>query len=563
MDAREVKRLAASGEQFTVELKGETSAALSDGELVHAVVCLANAEGGTILVGIEDDGEITGARRRHGERTDPSRLAALIAARTQPPVRTEVTVVDVDDVDVVAVTVPAGGRLVGTTDGKYVRRAIGSDGRPECAPMHSAELLAAEIDRGARDFAALDVPEAEFTDLDPLEFDRIRRLVRETEGRGDPSLLELSDFDIAVALGCVSGTRRDPAIRAGALLLFGSEAALAKHIPTHEVAFQALRPDLTAEVNDFFCWPLLRVADELLSRFRARNTQDELQVGLLRVAVPAYPEASLREATMNALVHRDFTKLGSVHVQWYADRVEISNPGGFMPGLDPGNLLVAPPTPRNPLLADAFKRAGLVERTGRGVNLIFGGQARYGRALPDYHRSTREHVTVVIPGGPANLALVRFLTEESEAGRQMGFEQLLVLNELAHERRITTAEAATLLQEDTGSVRGVLNRMVDAGLLEARGERKGRVWMLAPALYEAIGEGSGYVRGRGFDAIQQEQMILQYVEAYGSITRGQAAELCRVKPEQARRVLKRLTERGDLGLVGEKRGARYERSPKL
>jgi len=104
---------------------------------------------------------------------------------------------------------------------------------------------------------------------------------------------------------------------------------------------------------------------------RAKRVQmAELMIGFLRVGVPDYPERAFREAVANALIHRDYTRLGAVHAQWYGDRIEVSNPGGFPEGVRPDNLLVTPPRPRNPLLADAFKRAGIVERTGCGIDTI-------------------------------------------------------------------------------------------------------------------------------------------------------------------------------------------------
>jgi ATP-dependent DNA helicase RecG len=170
------------------------------------------------------------------------------------------------------------------------------------------------------------------------------------------------------------------------------------------------------EKNEFFCWPLLRLVDELLPRFRARNREAELMVGMLRLGVPDYPEEALREGVANALVHRDTTRLGAVHVQWHEDRVEISNPGGFLEGVRLDNLLVTPRWPRNPLLADACRRAGLVERTARGIDTIFFEQLRNGRPAPSYDRSTANDVVLVLPGGEANLNFVR-LAEENLAGR--------------------------------------------------------------------------------------------------------------------------------------------------
>jgi len=82
---------------------------------------------------------------------------------------------------------------------------------------------------------------------------------------------------------------------------------------------------------------------------RAKRVQmAELMIGFLRVGVPDYPERAFREAVANALIHRDYTRLGAVHAQWYGDRIEVSNPGGFSEGVRPDNLLVTPPPSAQP-----------------------------------------------------------------------------------------------------------------------------------------------------------------------------------------------------------------------
>jgi ATP-dependent DNA helicase RecG len=559
MTEEELQELIEAGESFSVEFKGEERDPLNDRELIETVVCLANGDGGYLVVGVEDDRRVTGARPRHeAGTTDPDRLKALIANNTEPPVRVDVDALELAGFPVLVMSVPNEARVVGTREARYLRRALGGDGKPACIPFHAHEMLAREIERGAVDYAALDVPEASWEDLDPLEFERLRRLIDESEVRGDRALAELSDLEIAKALGVVTANGEIRSIRVGALLLFGRERSLRRFVPTHEVAFQHLR-GTEVEVNDFFRWPLFRVADELLTRFRARSQEQEIQVGLLRVGIPQYPEESFREAVANALVHRDYTRLGAVHVQWLDDRLEISNPGGLPAGITSENILVAPPRPRNPMLADAFKRAGLVERTGRGVNRIFEGQLRYGRAAPDYSRSTSEDVVVVLSGGEANLPLARFVVDQAQAGRPLTLEALIIVNEFVRERRMSTARAAQLLQRDESATRQLLNQMVDRGLLEARGEARGRTYHLSAASYRALGEEAAYVRVHGVEPLQQEQMILQFVDAHGRITRSQAAELCQLEPRQARAVLKRLVDRGEVRLVGQRRAAFYER----
>jgi ATP-dependent DNA helicase RecG len=428
--------------------------------------------------------------------------------------------------------------------------------------MFFHEMHARQADRGAEDYSALLIPDASWDDLDPLEFERFRRFIRESYGRGDTSLVNLPDVELAKALGAVQANHEVSAVRVLGLLLFGREEALRRLLPAHEVAFQVLAGQ-RVEVNDFFRWPLLRVMEELLARFRARNREEELMVGLLRVGVPDYSPVAFREGVANALIHRDYTRLGAVHVQWHDDRIEISNPGGFPEGVRLDNLLVTPPRPRNLLLADAFKRAGVVERTARGIDTIFFEQLRNGRPAPGYDRSNESSVVLVLPGGKANLDFVRLVVEESQADRILSLDDLLILNHLWFERRFTTADAARLIQKPEAEARSRLQRLVETGLVESRGERKGRFWYLSATAYRRLGQKAAYIRQRGFEPLQQEQMVLQYVEKHGRISRREAAELCKITGSQAYRLLDRLAEQGLIVREGERgRGVSYRRRQK-
>jgi len=335
------------------------------------------------------------------------------------------------------------------------------------------------------DYSAAVAEGATWDDLDLLEIERFRRFVRESGGRGDETLLKLSDEELAKALGAVDANHAVTRIRVLGLLLFGREASLRRFLPAHEVAFQVIRGG-RVKVNEFFRYPLLRVMEEVLLRFHARYCEEEIMMGLIRVGVPEYSEHVFREAVANALIHRDYTRLGAVHIQWYDDRIEISNPGGFPEGVHPGNILVTPPRPRNPLLADAFKRAGVVERVRRGIDILFTEQLRNGHPAPSYERSTPTDVVLVIPGGRANLAFVRLEIEESRAGHPLGMDELLLLNTLWQEQSLTVAQASRLLQKPEPDARATLGRLVEFGLVETRGERKGRTYHLSAATYHRL-----------------------------------------------------------------------------
>lgn len=121
----------------------------------------------------------------------------------------------------------------------------------------------------------------------------------------------------------------------------------------------------------------------------------------------------------------------------------------------------------------------------------------------------------------------------------------------------TNADITDVLKLIPTTARSITARLVELGILEARGLGRSRKFHLTARFYDLAQDRNAYVRVKGADPLQQERMILDYVEAYGSITRGQAAQLCQTAPTQARTILKRLVDDGRLTLVGERRGAKY------
>lgn len=543
-----VASLIAGGETMGVEFKSD----VNDTELVEAVVCLSNAHGGTLLVGVHDDGRVVGARPRHRTTTEPRLVEALIANSTRPSVGVLAEMEDVDGKPVLVIRVPQATIPTATSGGKYVRRALGGDGKPSCVPFFVYETAAHGL---AHDPSSAPVPSATWADLDVLEIERFRRLVRESGGRGDAALLELSDEELCRALGGIDVGATGAGIRRVALLLFGREESLRRLMPTHEVAWQVLEGQSVLE-NEIHRLPLLRSFERLTEKFRARNRSIEL-VELFRTEIPDFSEEAFREALANAVTHRDYAALGAIHVQWTDEGIQLASPGGLPEGVDVDHLLTTPPRPRNPLLADAFKRAGVVERTGRGVDTIFYGQLRYGRPLPRY-QVTSTSVTVLLPGSAANLEFVRWIVSEGRAGRRWSLFDLLVVRACAEARAITLDDAARTMQSDTERARPVVARLVEAGILDGRGQGRGRSYHLSAAMYRVLGDRAGYVRVHGFEPAQQVQMVLQYAREHGQITRREAADLCKLSNDQASRLLRSVAaQHPELRLEGERRGARY------
>jgi len=344
----------------------------------------------------------------------------------------------------------------------------------------------------------------------------------------------------------------------GAILMFGTPQALASVVPTAEVIVQEERSGAIV-LDEQIRAPLLRSAERVADLLDARNAEQELQIGLHRVRVPRLPEAIVREVVANAMVHRDYSELGPITIRLTETGLRVKSPGGFPPGITLANV-VDDSHPRSVILADAFKRAGLVDRAGRGVPRMFDTLFRLGRNGPDFSATNDHAVIVSIPTSDADLEMVRFVIDHEEStGAQLPLRQLWILHAIKTSGPADVGELTRELTSNEAAVRSDLLRLTEAGLIEVRGSGRGRRYHLTPSFYRAADAGA-YVRVRGFEPIQQDQMVLSYVDAWGTITRSKAAELCRLSPGEARNMLRRLVASGELELRGERRGAHYVRA---
>jgi ATP-dependent DNA helicase RecG len=537
---------------LTVEFKSDRKR-LSDNDLVEAVTCLANAEGGELWLGVEDDGTSTGL---FPERLQVAGLAGMIAARTSPSLAVKVTPVVLNGITIARIDVPKEHGEVATTGGVYLRRRIKADGQPECVAMLPHDRASRTTTFGLVDASAQVVTGAKLIDLDPLERERLRQSVQQYGG--DRVLLELDDEALDGALGLTarqSDGSRAPTLTG--LLLIGKELALRELVPTHEFAFQVLAREAVG-FNEFRRFPLLKALDWLETNFRPYNPEREIQVGLFRVPVPKVDLGAFREAVANALVHRDYHRLGAVHVRMNDEGLTISNPGGLMEGVTLANLLTTEPRPRNRALADAMKRIGVVERSGRGVDKIYRGMLRFGRPEPDYRHTDANNVILRLATTDADEPfLKRVIEEEGRVGNSLPIDSLIALAALRGLKRLTTEELAIHIQREPAQAKRTLEAMVEAGLVQAHGAARGRTYTLAAGVYRADGDKAAYTRQMGFSNLQHEQMVLAYVRQHGTVRRSEVAELCRLTSDQAKDLLKRLKDTDKLLQYGERRAAYY------
>lgn len=541
-------------ETLQIEFKSDPVGGLSDKSVADAVVGLANAQGGVLYIGIDDNGTISGLRSEKWR--NPKKAAAFISNYTVPPLLVETDLVPAEkDQWVLTIKVPKAQGLCATRDGKVLRRRIKVDGRPENIPMFPQEYSGRLSELGLLDYSAQVLPESSYADIDAQERNRLRKLIR--VNRSESALLELADEDLDKALGVVRAVDGKLRPTVAGLLLLGKKESIATLLPTSKVAFQVLTGTDVRE-NIEVQLPLLSTFEELLYRFSAWNPEQEFQEGLFRVPVPEFSERAFREGIVNALCHRDYTRLGSVVVQVSNEGLLILSPGGFIDDITQDNLLTADPRGRNPLLSDMFKRIGLAERTGRGIDRIFEGSILYGRPLPDYSESTSDSVHLFIPRMKADFNFHRLILSCRENHPELlTMSTLMILSLLRSERRLALPNLVELCHLSAVRVQRQIEILLKEGFIEAVGTGKNQEYILSEAVYKAQDQTIRNVNRSDLRVLRLEELVLGAATKNEGITRSDVVGLLHINAQAAYRLLLRLTEQGKLRKEGKRRHTKY------
>ncbi len=547
-----MERIIPLKETLTIEFKSDLSK-LANSDFFEAVVAFANTEGGELYVGVEDDGTITGA---HHEHLNPTTLSAFIANNTIPPISVRAEVVE-DLLPVLKISVPKSyNNVVATSSGKILRRRLKADGTPENTPMFPFELATRLSDLRLLDYTALPIQESKIDDLDPIEIERLKKLI--LAYNGDKTLLDLENVELLKSLGFVREVGDSILPTIAGVLTVGKVDALKRHVPTMHSAFQVTE-GTNVRVNDDFVLPILASIEKLTSYLEAWNQEREIEIGLFRMPAPDFDKRALREAIVNAYSHRDYSKMGRVRVAFSDDGLTIANPGGFIEGISVQNLLTAEPHGRNPLLADALKRIGLAEKTGRGIDRIYEGSLIYGRMLPDYSSSTTVTVSLFIPKSNPDIQIARMISnEQNRTGRPLPINTLLVLNALKDVPRATVEELAMVVNLTETIVKIILEKSVENGLVEAFGNGKGRGYILSRSVYSDDSQRMGYVLQKDIDKTRHLELIQSLARENEFISKSDVVQLLHVSEDRAYYLIKKLVGTNVLKIVQKGHYAKYQ-----
>lgn len=540
-------------EMLDVEFKSDVKC-YSDHDLIEEIVGMANTVGGILYLGVEDDGTITGVHKKH---KDAIGVTALIANSTVPPISVRAEIITEEDRDILKIEIPRSRGVVSTTSGKILRRRLKLDGSPEVIPMYPYEIPSRLSELGMLDYSAQPLPGATLEDFDPNQRVRLRKIIRSRQG-GEKTLLALPDDELDIALHFVTDVAGKYVPTVTGMLLIGKEDRIAELIPTARACFQVLE-GTAIRINEDSTKCLLELFETYETYIKAWNPERETEYGLFRIPIPEFDWAAFREGLVNAFCHRDYTMLGAVRVLIDDEGMTISNPGGFIDGVNLKNLLTVEPHGRNPALADAMKRIGLAEKTGRGIDRIFEGSIVYGRPWPDYSESTSRNIKLFIQRAKADLPFAKFVADEqNRQGRSLSIYTLMILSVLYNEKRSTIDRIVEMTNLSENKVRSAMEIMVEYGLVEASGRGKNRSYILGKKIYRENDEAIHYVRQTDIDSIRYPELVMKLAHTQnGIISKQDVTELLNVTPTQAYTIIKKLQNEGKLERICSGKYAKY------
>lgn len=390
MTPTDLAELLRNGEDSTLEFKRDD---VPNHELARELVAFLNLEGGTVLLGVEDDGRISGTTR---PRLDEW-VSELCRTKIEPPVVPLLSwVKDAEagrDVLAVRVTLGPNKPYARVHDGRKtyfirVNNTVREASREELERMFQAS--------GRLHYGLKPVPGADFSAFD------LRRLrdyfIRVLRGSAlaDDDLLGWETLLTNVELMTENAGQRVATI--DGMLLFGRAAK--RFVPQsgiRAICYPGTEPDYATRADEDLRAPMVPLASmdgtivepglvEQALDFVKRNTAPSAQIeGGRRIDRWEFPEAVVREAVVNALVHRDYSIAGTdILLAIFEDRLEVQSPGRLPNTVTLEGMKAGMRYARNQTLVNVMRDYGYVDARGMGVrNKIIPGMRAHNGTEPD------------------------------------------------------------------------------------------------------------------------------------------------------------------------------------
>jgi ATP-dependent DNA helicase RecG len=429
-------------ESKTLEYKRELPTNLAG--IIKTCVAFSNTAGGRIVLGVEDERRtVIGLTEVAMEKAFECLSPAVYEAVT-PAVVPEVFHQTIDGKHVIVIDVSRGSsppyfvKRLGSTKGVFVR--VGPTTRL-ASPEHIQELMS------FRSRASFDEESLQCT-IDELDVG----LIEQAYGRSPSRELLLSEKVLLKSGG------RHPAVSAAAMLAFGKRPD--KEIPEATVICTRFRGESGRDIveSDEIRGPVSDLTSRVLE-FLRRHLERNLNLrGAHLRGMELIPLVALREAVVNALIHRKYNVPSPVKVAVFDNRVEIFSPGG-LPGLitlkqlgDGSSHL------RNPLLAKFARRLRIIEKLGSGVRVMF-EECQKRNIVPPAFFEDGDYVKVV------------FGTERSqENAKELS---TVIANLFLKQSIVRVSEISQCVKVSRNTITNALNRLIEEGKIARHGHGAG------------------------------------------------------------------------------------------
>lgn len=352
-----INALIQQGENSQIEFK---SAGIRPENAAREIVAFANTLGGSLLIGVEDDGTITGI-----ESSLETWVANISRNNIIPALQLDVQEIDIDSKTVCLITTPKGqDRPYQTQDGKYWLRA-GSTNR-----MATKEELSRLFQQaGLVHFDTSPVGNTDISHIDLKAVDHYYRSYYETNFIDLP---EDEQHSLLVNTDILVEHENKWVASVGGLLMFGKQPQ--RRLPQSSIMFAVFKgDDITDELIDKkeITGTATELIDKTVSLLQLYIPKPSTIEGTQRKEVTHIPPKVLREAVVNAVMHRDYSishRKTQVHV--YSNRIEITSPGTLANTLTLEKIRYGNSAPRNIFLVKFLDNLRYFDGLGRGIPMM-------------------------------------------------------------------------------------------------------------------------------------------------------------------------------------------------
>ena len=458
MTETELASLLAVGIGQHTEFVGEP---VSARELAASLIAFANADGGTIVVGVDRRGEPIGLRAQ--ERAYDLALRASMLC-TPPLMLPLPEPMERDGCALLVVSVPKGLPHVYHLRGKYLVRD-----EKRNAPMPARRLRQLLLERGELGYESQFANGATRGDLDERKVQNYLNAV-EVFADEDPD-------DVLQRRGCLRRDAGELKPTVVGLLIFGREPTRflrqCSILLTHYLSEQMSDDFSKEEVHDTLPEQIRRAENFLLAHMRRAQRINRLE----REEKLEYPRAAIREVNVNAVAHRDYSIRGDeIRVSMFSDRIEVYSPGR-LPGHVTVKNIVEERFSRNDAIVQLLADLGYIERLGYGIDRLLRLMREHGLARPRFVE-TANGFKVTLMGPPDGFKVE---TVDLARWQRMGLNdrQAAALRWLQQNQRITNRDYHELypdVSEET--IRRDLAELVDKNMLLKIGDKRATYYIL-------------------------------------------------------------------------------------